>query len=121
LNQPIKKSSLTPAVAHLIELLQAVNFGRIEALTVRGGQPVFDPPPHVVQKIKMGADNSPRPECGYADFWLKGGIIELLGIMERLRNGKIRAIEIRCGLPVSAEVEWGSDDISRVSSTRSLE
>ena len=109
MNQPIKKSSSTPAVARLIELLQALNFGRIEALAVRIGQPVFDPPPRVIQKIKIGADNGPRAEIGYVDFQLKGGIIELLEIIERLKDGEIRTIEVRSGLPVSAEIEWGPD------------
>jgi len=108
LNQSITKSALTPGLAHLIELLQALNFGRIEALTIRGGQPVFDPPPRIIQKIKMGADNVPRPEMGYADFRLKDGVIELLEVIARLENGEIRSIEVRCGLPVNAEVEWRS-------------
>ena len=106
MNQPITKSSLTPALARLIELLQSLNFGRVEALTIRNGQPVFDPPPRVVQKLKMGADNAPRNEISYADFRLKDGVIELLDVISRLGNGEIRSIEVRCGLPVSVEVEW---------------
>jgi hypothetical protein len=109
LNQPITKSSLPPALARLVELLQALNFGRVEALTVRGGQPVFDPPPRVIQKLKMGADNAPRPEIGHSDFRLKDGVIELLEMIARLDNGEIRSIEVRCGLPVSAEIEWRSE------------
>ena len=106
MNQSITKSALTPGRARLIELLQTLNFGRIEALTIRGGDPVFDPPPRIIQKIKMGADNAPRPEMGYADFRLKDGVIELLEVLARLKDGEIRSIEVRCGLPVSAEVEW---------------
>jgi hypothetical protein len=106
LNQPITKSSLTPGLARLIELLQTLNFGRIEALTIRGGQPVFDPLPRIIQKLKMGADNATRPEMTYADFRLKDGVIELLEVIARLHDGEIRSIEVRCGLPVSAEVEW---------------
>ena len=109
MNQLITKSSLAPALARLIELMQALNFGRVEALTIRSGQPVFDPPPHIIQKIKMGADNGPRPEMDYVDFRLKDGIIELLEIIARLHDGAIRTIEVRCGLPVSAEIQWGND------------
>jgi len=106
LNQPVTKSALKPGSARLVELLQALNFGRIEALAIRGGQPVFDPPPRIIQKLKMGADNAPRPEMDYADFRLRDGVIELLELIARLGNGEIRSIEVRCGLPVSAEVEW---------------
>jgi hypothetical protein len=106
LSQPTNKSSLTPASAKLIELLQTLNFGRIEALKIQAGQPVFDPPPRVIQKLKIGADNAPRPEAGHADFRLKAGVIELLQVIALLDDGEIRSIEVRCGLPVSAEVEW---------------
>jgi hypothetical protein len=109
LNQPLTKSALKPGSARLIELLQELNFGRIEALTIRGGQPAFDPPPRVIQKLKMGGDNASRPEMGYADFRLKDGVIELLELIARLQDGEIRSIEVRCGLPVSAEVEWRPD------------
>jgi hypothetical protein len=109
LNQAITKSSLTPGLARLIELLQALNFGRIEGLVVQGGQPVFDPPPRIVQKLKMGADNAPRPEACYADFRLKDGVIELIEVVARVGTGEIRSIEVRCGLPVSVEIEWGPE------------
>lgn len=39
------KASLTPARRRLLELMQEINFGRIEGLAVRGGEPVLDPPP----------------------------------------------------------------------------
>jgi hypothetical protein len=108
-NQALTKSSLTPALSRLVELMQALNFGRVEALMVRGGQPLFDPPPRVIQKVKMGADNGPRPEVASADFRLKDGVIELLEIIARVGTGEIRSIEVRCGLPVSVEVEWGPE------------
>ena len=39
------KTSLTPARRRLVELMQEVNFGRIERLKVRDWEPVLDPPP----------------------------------------------------------------------------
>jgi hypothetical protein len=108
-DQLFTKSSLTPESARLIELVQAVNFGRIEALRIRGGQPVFKPAPRVIQKVKIGADNGPRPEATYADFRLKSGIIELLDLFTRFKDGEVRSIEVRCGLPVSTEIEWGPE------------
>jgi len=109
LKSPITKSSLAPSTARLIELMQALNYGRIETLHVRGGRPFLNPPPHVVQKLKMGGDNAARPEASYADFRLKDGVVELLQIIERLGNGEILSIEVRCGLPVSLEIEWPID------------
>ena len=89
--------------------MQSLNFSRIEMLSVRNGRPAFDPPPRITQKLKMGGDNAPRPEVGYADFRLKDGVIELLQLIERFQNGEVRSIEVRCGLPVSVEIEWHPD------------
>jgi hypothetical protein len=108
LKSTITKTSLNAAVARLIELMQALNFGRIERLQVRSGLPAFEPPPQITQKLKMGGDNAPRPEVTYTDFRLKDGVIELLQIVQQLGNGEIRSIEVRCGLPVNVEIDWPS-------------
>jgi hypothetical protein len=117
MNEPPTKSSLTPAQTTLVELMQAVNFGRVENLYVRGGEPAFSPAPRVIQKHKMGGDNTSRAEAEFADFRLKHGVIELLELITRLRDGEVRSIEIRFGLPVTAEIEWA--EISPMQSRRS--
>jgi len=38
------KAALSPARRRLVELMQEINYGRIERLEVRDGEPVFDPP-----------------------------------------------------------------------------
>jgi hypothetical protein len=105
MNQPTK-SSLSAAQTQLVELLQAVNFGRVEALQVNQGQPSFDPPPRVIQKLKFGGENGPRTEMGYGDFRLKHGVVELLELIGGMEQGEIRSIEIRFGLPCTVELEW---------------
>jgi len=100
------KSSLTAAQTQLVELFQAVNFGRVEALQVSQGQPTFDPPPKVIQKLKFGGENGPRAEIGYGDFRLKHGVVELLELISGMEQGEIRSIEIRFGLPCTVELEW---------------
>ena len=49
MNQPTK-SSLTAAQTQLVELLQAVNFGRVEGLQVTQGQPSFAPRPELFKR-----------------------------------------------------------------------
>jgi hypothetical protein len=108
MNQPTK-SSLTARQTQLVELLQAVNFGRVEALRVSRGQPTFDPPPQVIQKLKFGGENGPRAEIGYGDFRLKHGVVELLELIGGMEQGEIRSIrsiEVRFGLPCAVELEW---------------
>ena len=58
------KLSLPAARQRFLELLQAISFGSIEGLVVRGGQPILNPPPVLVYEIKFGAENGPRPATG---------------------------------------------------------
>lgn len=105
MKQPIPKSVLSKSQSRLIELLQKLNFGRVEGLHVRNGEPVFDPAPRVVQKLKMGADNSPRPESALQDFLLKHQTIEMLQAIADLGEGQVLAIEVKNGLCFSLEIE----------------
>lgn len=96
---PPTKSSLTPARRRLLELLQRLNFGRVEGLTVRAGQPLFDPAPCVTREVKFCADNGPRPEAGSPDFTLKGQQAELFDQLDRLGDGVVQLLEVKHGLP----------------------
>ena len=99
------KSSLTRRRRQLIELMQRVNFGRIEELVIKGGEPVLDPPPRVVRGVKFGGQNGPRPETAKRDFALKAQVRELFAQMEAMGDGVIRSIEVRHGLPFNMTVE----------------
>jgi len=94
-----RKSSLTPPQARLVELMQRLNFGRIEDLHVRNGEPQFDPPPRVFRDVRPGRDNAPRPEAGKADFDLKTEIVDLFVHLEAVGDGVIERIEVQHGLP----------------------
>ena len=105
MNQQITKSVLSEPQSRLVELLQRLNFGRIEGLQVRGGEPVFEPASRVVQKLKIGGDNAPRPEASLEDFWLKRQTIEMLEAIANLGDGEVLTIEVKHGLPFAMEVE----------------
>lgn len=109
MSKPISKSVLTEPQVRLVELLQQLNFGRIEGLRIRGGEPVFDPAPRVVRKLKMGADNAPRPEADLEDFWLKRPTIEMLETIAHLGDGQILSIDVKHGLPFALEVEHATE------------
>jgi hypothetical protein len=103
--QPISKSSLSEAQGRLVQLLQNLNFGRIECLRVKAGEPIFEPEPRVIQKLKMGGDNTPRPEAALEDFWLKQQTVEMLTAIANLRDGEVLSIEVKHGLPFAIEIE----------------
>ncbi len=95
----LTKSALSPARKRLVEMMQELNFGRIEGLTVLDGEPVLHPGPRIIRDIKLGADNGPRPESEHSDFALKSQIVELFDLFALLGNGSIETLEIKHGLP----------------------
>ena len=101
----VTKASLTLSQQKLITEMQRINYGRIEGLSVRRGEPVLDPPPRIVREIKFGGENGPRPEVVKADFTLKAPVRELVAQLEALGDGVIPCIEIQRGLPFRMTVE----------------
>ena len=93
------KAALSPARRRLLELLQQINFGRVENLTVKDGEPVFTPPPLVAREIKFGGENGPRRESSLDDFRLKSQVVELFSFFDELQNGTIEVLDIKHGLP----------------------
>lgn len=102
-SEPTKRSLSVPRQM-LVELMQGVNFGRIEGLAIRHADPVLDPPPRVVKEVRFGLPSSPREERSREDFSLKKSLLELFDILDRLGDGTIEVLEIRDGLPVRAAI-----------------
>jgi len=93
------KSELSPERRRLVEKMQRLNFGRIEGLPVRGGEPVLDPAPRVIRSVKLGGDNGPRHEATKDDFPIKAEVIELFNILVQIGDGVVESIDVRHGLP----------------------
>lgn len=99
------KSSLSPARQRLVELMQQINFGRIEALQVRRGEPVFDPPPRLYRELKFGSDNGPRAEAESRNFALKAQVVEFLRELDAVGDGQMEVLTVKHGLPFAMHVE----------------
>ncbi|GIW80428.1 MAG: hypothetical protein KatS3mg105_2235 [Gemmatales bacterium] len=95
----LSKHDLSARRAGLVELMQRINFGRIESLAVLDGDPVFDPPPRIVREVKFGSENGPRPEVDANNFLLKTQVVELFQHFDQLGTGTIDVIEVKHGLP----------------------
>ena len=65
----------------LVRLFQSINFGRIEDLEVRSGEPVFSPAPRVLSSVDLASDGDSRPEYDLGDFALPK---ETVRLMDRL-------------------------------------
>jgi len=79
--------------------MQRINFGHVEGLHVRGGAPLFAPPPRVIREHRFARENGPRPEGAKTDFVLKAEVIDLFAQLEAIGDGVITRIEIQHGLP----------------------
>ena len=102
------KSSLSPGRQLLVSRMQHLNFGRMEELLVKNGEPVFDPPPLVVREVKFCAENGVRPESTRQDFSLKMQVLELFAQMEAMGDGTISSLEVKHGLPFKMAVQEGA-------------
>jgi hypothetical protein len=105
MSPPMTKVSLPGPQQRLVELLQDINFGRIEGLAVRGGNPILDPPPRIVREIRFCGENGPRPERQAADYLLKVQVVELLRYLDEVRDGTVETLEVKHGLPFRMMLE----------------
>lgn len=99
-----KTTPLSPARHRLLGILQNLNFGRLEGLVVRAGEPVLDPMPRVVREHKFGGENGPRPEARRGEFALKDQHRDLFRLLDDLGDGVIAVLTVKHGLPFHAEL-----------------
>jgi len=107
--KPPRKSTLLPAQAELVELMQQLDFGNVEGLVIRNGLPVLKPRPRLIRDVKFGAGNGRRSETGLTDFALKSSVQELMETFGSLGNATVRRLEIKHGLPFRMQVEEVAD------------
>jgi hypothetical protein len=89
----------------LVRLFQSINYGRIEDLEVRSGEPVFNPAPRVLIDVRLTSDEVPRTEHELGDFALSEETVRLMDRLGELGDGSVTLIEIRAGLPRRMVVE----------------
>jgi hypothetical protein len=104
MSTPQTKSALSPARRRLVEICQKLNFGRIEGLQVRAGEPVLEPMPRVVREHKFCSENGPRPEASRADCKLKNQVGDLMQLLDDLGDGTVAVLTVKHGLPFHAEL-----------------
>jgi len=92
------KSSLSPSQLRTVEIIEALGFGVIERLLIRGGLPCFEPEPRIVQAIKLGSDPERQPDRSCADLTVKKEFESLFDQLSRLGDATVD-IEIRHSLP----------------------
>jgi hypothetical protein len=98
-----RRSDLSPARRRLARLIESCHFGRVCDLLVRGGEPLFDPPPRVVRTLRIGGGSN-RPRQAVPDGDLARSLQELFDHLDRLADGVVERIEVAHGRPLYLEV-----------------
>jgi len=101
--RPVTTRDLSRVQQRLVHIMSRHQFGRIENMVVRAGQPVLDPEIRVVHVVRLGGD---RGEAGVPrsdGFELKQPVRDLLEVLERLQDGIVVRLEFRHGLPCLIE------------------
>ena len=96
---------LSPAKQRLLRLFQTINFGRVEELEIRDGEPEFSPPPRIFVELKLDAADGPRPESRLDRFPLRSQVERFVEQIARLSDGTVEVIEVRHGLPFRMVIE----------------
>jgi len=94
----------TPAQQQLIRLLQDVQFGRIENLVIKNGQPLFDPPPIVTRIVRFHDGPEPKALPPKTDSCLHTSHVRLLDLLRSIQDATIATLIVDAGLPVRAEI-----------------
>jgi hypothetical protein len=98
------KSFLDPGQRWTVEIIEALGFGVIERLSIRGGLPCYDPEPRIVQAIKLVSGPERQPDRSCADLTLKKEFERLFDQLTRLGNAVVD-IEVQHSLPFRLVLE----------------
>jgi hypothetical protein len=104
----VRLRQLSPARRRLLDLLQSIGFGRIEALRIVDREPVLSPPPRILRSIKLGGDARPGHEPTSENYVLKKPLRDLFDELDRLGTGLIVRLDLKDGLPCSLVIEEGT-------------
>src|SRR6266478_8687525 len=98
------RSSLNPDQRRTVEIIEALDFGAIEHLPIRGGLPCYEPEPRIVQAIKLDSEPERLPDRSHPDLTLKKEFENLFDQLSRLRDGTVD-IEVRHSAPFRLVLE----------------
>lgn len=99
----LTKDGLSPNTRRLVALIEEIDFGSIENLTVRAGEPCFDPPPRVLRTIRLRSTSGPVQRRSQIE--IKDQTFELIRHLRQLGDGKVELIEVQAGLPFRLVIE----------------
>jgi hypothetical protein len=110
--EAIRFTQLTSARQELVRLCQSINYGGIQSLEVRHGEPCLtDPGPSVLVDVRLDSEELTRDESSLVDFVLCAEVRRLMSLLDRVGNGKVLKIEVRAGIPRRVTLEKQLKDV----------
>ncbi|MEO1526550.1 hypothetical protein SV7mr_50300 [Stieleria bergensis] len=97
--EPARKLSLSHQRQRLIETLQRINFGKIERIPFRDGQPELSDASKVFREHKFRSESGPNRHLATEDFAIKRQLVELFHYFDEQVDGEIELLEVQNGLP----------------------
>lgn len=94
-----RKGALSPARRRLVELMQEINYGRIKALQIQAGEPVFSSSVCIEDEVVFGKDNASNASLAKSDFVLRKEVVELFLFFDHEQQLSVERLEIQDGLP----------------------
>lgn len=88
------KRSLHASQLRIVEIIEALGFGVIEGLSIRGGTPCWETDTNIIETIKLDSERQRQPERTSPDLSLAKDFIRLFDQLSRLGDG-IVDIEVR--------------------------
>jgi hypothetical protein len=99
---PLMAQDLSPAQRWLVDLMHLHQFGRIENMLVRGGEPILNSDVRVVRVARLGSGTD-GAKVTRTEFELKKQVCDLFEELAQLENGTVILLEFRHGLPFLLE------------------
>jgi hypothetical protein len=104
LRPPLRTRYLSTQQHSLVDLMREHQFGRVESMSVRAGQPILDRDVKVVRFVRLGGESRATSVPSGNEFELKRPVRNLFDELARLGNGKVVSLEFRHGLPFLIEI-----------------
>lgn len=108
LHPPLRTRDLTAQQRSLVDLMREHQFGRLENISIRGGQPILDGNLKVVRLARLGGESGGTKVPHTDEFELKQAVRDLLDELARIQNGTVVRLEFRHGLPCLLETEMAA-------------
>jgi hypothetical protein len=98
-------SHLSIARRRLVNNIRLRRFGYFERLSVKDGEPVWDPPPEITSHIKFGSPTRSLPVHEPDGCTLAAPFSWLFDEFDRRKNFTIKCLQFQNGIPFDMKVK----------------